>query len=766
MEENNSTTDQNSFSTLGPVEGESLNMSWLNHIFIERLFLNTDYPEFKYNVDKALERGLISSLSVASHITAIFGQQEEYQLGKVLEYQTVTSSTALRWLLISYGSSSTRKFFVNMCMDVAKEVDGLMKTEPGRSVYVQDDQLHAQQITAKEWIEKVKKYAGVLNYWLRIAEEQLKFDQRWGTSKKWVLHGDGWGHLENIWATGVMERLAKNLQEAKSKIAMKLMEAGQNPDYSLQYVNLLRDAGVADGGEPERLVFWPQTGRLEWVYPTQEPTISKVAGEKIRLSAGLFLDGISRRCQVAAAQETAPHLKPKSLPIEQDTLDQHPGPRILINGISDHQDVSSQELPDCYATTGSEAASQTRVGIPPVKQDTAQQVLPGLPSNDQTSENIVPRVKTNMFATDWEDTTPVVPGKSTTWYWGREPRPIGHDNVPYELGDSRFWYSARKSPDTPNAIEPGVTTPLSSLPGAKTEKNELASWFGGLGCDVNTLPGTKADITKKEDTGDTNSGHITSNNRPYIHIDLTDLGERLAILDAAELGAMHERKQQENRSLAEQTLLDLPRRDTQLLEELQHSVKIKENLLEKLDSDTPIASKMDAVGIFLDAVEVETEKVQGWTEDLRQAEAEIDRGYDGDWEEELQSEETHKNKEAMLRKSAEYPSSSQGENHTQMIEGSSTRLLAKGESIENEKQEAEANVHKGAENTDAGEVMEPAVAQAVGRLSLGDWNDGSVAGSDTRVYDGIDPSSSVEDKTTKADYTAEEHDVLSPLTGN
>ena len=76
-------------------------MSWLNHIFIERLFLNTDYPEFKYNVDKALERGLISSLSVASHITAIFGQQEEYQLGKVLEYQTVTSSTALRWLLIS-----------------------------------------------------------------------------------------------------------------------------------------------------------------------------------------------------------------------------------------------------------------------------------------------------------------------------------------------------------------------------------------------------------------------------------------------------------------------------------------------------------------------------------------------------------------------------------------------------------------------------------------------------------------------------------------
>ncbi|TGO60350.1 hypothetical protein BCON_0036g00400 [Botryotinia convoluta] len=766
MEGNNFATDQNSFSTLGPVEGESLNTSWLNHIFIEELFLNTDYPEFKYNVDKALERGLISSLSVASHITTIFGQQEGYQLGRVLEYQTVTSSTALRWLLIAYGSHSTRKFFVNSCMDVVKEVDGLMKTEPGRSVHMQDDQLRAQHNAAKEWLEKLKKCAGVLNFWLRVAEEQLRFDQRWGIAKKWVLHGDGWGHLEQIWRTGVIEKLTMNLRKAKSNIAMKLMEAGQNPDYSLQYVNLLRDAGVADGGEPERLVFWPQTGKLEWVYPTQEPRISKVAAEQIRMSAGLFSNGISRQGQVAAVQGTTPHVEPSSLPVEQDTLDQHPAPQILINEISDHQDVTSQGLPDRYPTTGSEVASQTRIGVPLVEQNTAQQTLPGLPSKGRTYENITPRVKINMFATDWEDTTPVQPGKSTTWYWGQEPRPIGHGSVPQELEDSRFWYSARKSSDTPNAIEAGVTVPLSSLPRAKAEKNESASWVGGLGRDSNTLPGIKGDTIMEKDIEDTNSGYVTSNNRPYVHIDLADLGERLAVLDAAELGAVEERKQQGNRSLAQQTLLDLPRRDTQLREELQHSAKIKKTLLEKLDSDTPIASKMDAVGIFLDAIEEETEKVQGWTEDLREAEAEIDRGYDGDWEEESQSEETHNNKQAILRTSAEYSSSSEGKKHTQMIKESSTRSLVKGDSIKNEKQEAKASVHGETEGTDAGEVMEPAIAQTVGRLSLGNLNDGRVAGSDTRGYDGVGPSSSVEEKTTKAGCTAEEHDILSPSTGN
>ncbi|TGO20432.1 hypothetical protein BPAE_0296g00080 [Botrytis paeoniae] len=482
MEENNFTTDQTSFSTLGPVEGESLNTSWLNHIFIEELFLNTDYPEFKYNVDKALERGLISSLSVASHITTIFGQQEGYQLGRVLEYQTVTSSTALRWLLIAYGSHSTRKFFVDSCIDVVKEVDGLMKTEPERSVHMQGDQLRAQQNAAKEWLEKLKKCAGMLNYWLRVAEEQLKFDERWGIAKKWVLHGDGWGHLKQIWRTGVIEKLTINLRKAKSNIAMKLMEAGQNLDYSLQYVNLLRDAGVADGGERERLVFWPQTGKLEWVYPTQEPIISKVAAEQIRMSAGLFLNDISRQRQIAAVPEIAPYVKPNSLPIEQDT---------------------------------------------------AQQILPGLSSNNRTYENIAPRVKTNMFATDWEDTTSVQSGKFTTWYWGREPRPIGHGSVPQELEDSRFWYSARKSSDTPNAIKASVTAPLSSIPRAKAEENESTSGVGGLGRDSNTFSGPKVDTIMEEDIEDTNSGYIASKNRPYVHIDLADIGERLAVLDAA-----------------------------------------------------------------------------------------------------------------------------------------------------------------------------------------------------------------------------------------
>ncbi|KAF7952913.1 hypothetical protein EAE96_006136 [Botrytis aclada] len=719
MEENNSITDQNSFSTLGPVKGESLNTTWLNHIFIEELFFNTDYPEFKYNVDKALERGLISSLSVASHITTIFGQQEGYQLGRVLEYQTVTSSTTLRWLLIAYGSHSTRKFFVDSCTDVVEEVDGLMKTEPERSIYMQDDQLRAQQNASKEWLEELQKCAGVLNYWLRIAEEQLKFDRRWGVAKKWVLHGDGWGNLEQIWRTGVIEKLAMNLRKAKSYIAMKLMDAGQNPDYSIQYVNLLRDAGISDGGEPERLVFWPQTGKLEWVYPTQEPVISKVTAERIRQSAGLFLNGILRRSQVTDVQDTAPCFKPNNIPVERDTLDQHPAPGILIGRTSDRQDVSSQELPDRHTTTGSEVASQTRTKTPLTEQDAAQQGRPSLPFSDRKHENTAPRIKTNMFATDWEDTNP---RKSTTWYWGREPRSIGYGRVSRELEDSRFWYSARKSPDTPNAIEASVTVPLSSLPQAEVEENESASWVGGLDRDSKTLPlpDTKGDIIKQEDIEDTNSGFIKSNNRPYTRIDIVDLGEKLAVLDAAELGAVEERKQQGNRSLAQQTLLDLPRRDTRLMEEREHSAKIKKTLLDKLDSDTPIGSKMDAVGIFLDAIEEETERMQEWTEDLREAEAEIDRAYDGDWEEELRSGEMQNEKQAILGTSTECSSSSEGKKHTQMIDKSSTILLVKGEGFQNEKQEAKASVHGEKEETDAGQVMELAKAQAVGRLSSGD----------------------------------------------
>ncbi|TGO66298.1 hypothetical protein BOTNAR_0064g00360 [Botryotinia narcissicola] len=748
-------------------EGESLNTTWLNHIFIEELFLNTDYPEFKYNVDKALERGLISSPSVASHITTIFGQQEGYQLGRVLEYQTVTSSTAFRWLLIAYGSHSTRKFFVDSCMDVVKVVDGLVKAGPGRSVYMQDDQLRAQQSEAEEWLRRLKKCAGVLNYWLRVAEEQLKFDQRWGTAKKWVLHGDGWGHLEQIWRTGAIEELTMDLWDAKSNITLKLIEAGQNPDCDLQYVNLLRDAGVADGGELERLIFWPQTGKLEWAYPTQESAISKVAAEQIRMSADLFLNGISRQCQVAAVPDIAPHVEQSSLRVERDTLGQHPAPRILINGISDQQEVTSQGLTDCDTSTGSEITSHTRVGNTLAEHDTAQQGLPDLSSNDRIYEDIAPRVKTNMFATDWEDTTLVRPGKSTTWYWGREPRPIGHGSVPRELEESRFWYSARKSSDTPYAIEASVTAPISSPPRAKAEdENESTSRVRRLDRDSNILLGIKDETIKEEDIEDSKSGYITSNNRPYTHIDLADLGKRLAVLDAAELGAAEESKQQQNRSLAEQALLDLPRRETQLREELQHSARIKKTLLDKLDSDTPIGSKMDAVGIFLDAIEEETEKMQGWTEDLREAEAEIDRGYDGDWEEGSQSEETHNNTQAILETSVGYSSSSKGKEHTQTVEESSVILLGEGESIENEKQKTKTGVHGETEETDAGEVVDPAIAQAVGRLPLGDWNDGSVTGSDTRGYDGVGPSSSVKGKTTKADYTAEEHNIFSPSTGN
>ncbi|KAF7873934.1 hypothetical protein EAF04_002606 [Stromatinia cepivora] len=228
---------------------------------------------------------------------------------------------------------------------------------------------------------------------------------------------------------------------------------------------------------------------------------------------------------------------------------------------------------------------------------------------------------------------------------------------------------------------------------------------------------------------DTNSSHGTNDNRPCIHIDMADIGERLAVLDAAELGAMEERKQQENRSLAEQTLLDLPERDRQLEEELKHSAGMKENLLEKLDSDTPLASKLEAVEIFFDAVGEETEKVRGWTEELREAEADIDRGYDGDGEEETPSEETHADEQAILETSTKIPSSQ--EKHGQIISKALTKLHVKKGNMEDEAQGAQASLHVETEETDTGDMMYPTVARAVQKLRLEDWSSCSVAGSDT-----------------------------------
>ncbi|KAG4026094.1 hypothetical protein MFRU_045g00390 [Monilinia fructicola] len=137
---------------------------------------------------------------------------------------------------------------------------------------------------------------------------------------------------------------------------------------------------------------------------------------------------------------------------------------------------------------------------------------------------------------------------------------------------------------------------------------------------------------------ETNTGHVTSNHRPCLRIDMADVEERLAVLDAAELRAVEERNQQDKRSSAEQNQLDLPERDLRLEEELQHSTDIKEELLDKLESEKPLNSKIRAVEEFFDAVGEEIEKVNGWTEELLEAEAKIDGGNDGGWEGEMQNQ--------------------------------------------------------------------------------------------------------------------------------
>ncbi|ESZ89525.1 hypothetical protein SBOR_10087 [Sclerotinia borealis F-4128] len=64
-----------------------------------------------------------------------------------------------------------------------------------------------------------------------------------------------------------------------------------------------------------------------------------------------------------------------------------------------------------------------------------------------------------------------------------------------------------------------------------------------------------------------------------------------------------------------------------------------------LDSDAPLDSKIKAEKIHVDAVGEETEKVQGLTDEHREAKGEIDCGYDGDWDKETSNVETHGNEQ-------------------------------------------------------------------------------------------------------------------------
>ncbi|APA16298.1 predicted protein [Sclerotinia sclerotiorum 1980 UF-70] len=273
--------------------------------------------------------------------------------------------------------------------------------------------------------------------------------------------------------------------------------------------------------------------------------------------------------------------------------------------------------------------------------------------------------------------------------------------------------------------------------------------------DNNMFPSEQGNLIKGEGVAEgTNSGHNTNDNRPCIHIDMADVEERLAVLDAAELGAMEEREQQENRSLAEQTLLHLPERERQLEEELKHSAGIKDSLLEKLDSDTPLASKLEAVEIFYDAVGEETEKVEDWTKELRKAEADIDHVCGGDSEEETPSKETHANKQNILETSTKM-TLLRGENNGEIISETLKNLPVRKGSVENEAHGAQAGLHAETEETDTGDMMYLGAAQAVQKLRLENWSSCSIAGSDTGHYTGVVPYSPSKDKNTTEAYRAE-----------
>ncbi|KAI9644291.1 hypothetical protein NHQ30_007647 [Ciborinia camelliae] len=886
------------------VQEESTRTTWLDHVLVDELLQHTSYPEFRQTINKALEHGRITSSSIASNVTCIFGMQEGYQLGGNLEHHTISSLILLRWLLIGYGSSSTQEFFTDSCMKVLNESELLTKG-PGQNVYVEHDKLYLRKTERNEWLEELQVHVGRLKYWLEVVGEQLIFNQRWGLPKKWVwdnsISAEVWprrGHWEGSWTTGALEKLVVQLWEVKSNVELKLVEAGQRTDYILQYRDMMYGEDGNDGGDQKVLKFWPQNGKKEWVSPT------KVTAEEVRLSAGRFLNVISNRKKNAAGQGPAPQILPNrsttdqtdkdiasrvhsyryragedAIPqlrlngflLEQDTAsqiftdrlstdktDQHTTPQMRPDQYITDQDTESQtrldgsltgqdmalqspseQLPHDQigqdtttqiqtdrSTTGQDAAPQLKSGTPatgqgstlqvnagriPTGQDTAPQVKP-----DQytTVQDTVRQTKTNKLAIDHESALRVRQSEPTTWYWGREKLTTSEDTAPTQ--SSRYWYSARKSPDTPNAIEFPVvsplldgtsmnpartnlysmaptappTRPLPPLPQDKADENELAPRVEGLsaeersdllisnyaeallakhrkqpkevypvedgdsdldgerplcGCEVeslsneaqekldagthttdrdsNTLSSAKGDTTKDEvDTEEPNSGHDTSNNRPCIHIDMADVGERLAVLDAAELGAMEEREEQEKRSQAEQTLLDLPERDRRLEEELKHSADIKDELLGKLESDTPLVSKIKAVEIFFEAVAEETEKVQGWTEELREAEAEIDRGYDGDWEE-TPSEEKHANEQMHVN-----------EQHGTL------RATT--------------------------ETLPPQAKKNEQDMSLDDWNNRSDAGSDMSDYTRAGPSSPVEEKMTQEVYTAEEYKIPAPPTGN
>ncbi|RAL58819.1 hypothetical protein DID88_009129 [Monilinia fructigena] len=283
-----------------------------------------------------------------------------------------------------------------------------------------------------------------------------------------------------------------------------------------------------------------------------------------------------------------------------------------------------------------------------------------------------------------KDTALVKKSEGSTFWYSTRKSPSTPSTIPFSttpLSDITSMVSAESNSNASMATAP-PTRPLPSLPRGKTVENEAVTEVRALsaeelsdalinkyaegllakhrqqpkvvypveecdydlegerpscGCELESLCNeTHKNQEAGSHTTDHDSDAPSTSEGSAIGDEIWLMWEgRLAVLDAAELRAMEERSQQGNRSSAEQTLLDLPERDLRLEGELQHCAEIKEELLEKLESERPLASKIQAVAEFFDAVGKEIKKVKGWTEELLEAEAKIDGGYDGVWEEEM-----------------------------------------------------------------------------------------------------------------------------------
>lgn len=731
MEGHHSDTDHNPFSILGkhlnpegvfdifltgPVEGKSTNTGSFDMNFVKILLSDPTYGETKQNIHKAIEDGHFSGLDIENHIKRIFGAQNGYELDTELESQETSSPSLLRWLLIGYGSASTRSLFgtsVVRTLELAREVEVEVL---GQTVQVESDAVYIRQRVERKSIERLKKYAVVLNYWLVVAGEQLILDKRWGIPRIWSPgqddRPDGW---ERSWLEGTLEAMVSQLWGEKVQIERNLVEVGHTADYAIQYSELF---DTDEGGEGKVLKFWAQDGRTEWFDPVDErrnpPSETTVfqasqdsqihpdyytgpfAVPPLRPSKSFIRKdgGLEEFALQTTSQDTFFGLE-RHTTTGQSTTSQEPSYRAWTQGVE--RDIEYHTHP-----------GYDQFAVLPLRLSKSSVQLRRAPYSLSAGQRAALELKPNQSAF-FRRQIPVV--ERNTEKFARE-----------NLEDSQFWYSGEKSPASPYTLASPTDVPLPlfhrtpkdtaesnsyttmsrkpptqalpAIPQRKADKNEsghnvntlsasaeersnllISNYAAALlakhksqskiihpvvdedsdmegerspcWCEAKVLCNDKHEntasgkhkigrnnktvhIAEKDDTeNEAASEEIESprdiyQNRPYLRIDIADVGEKVAVLDAAELRAMEERNQLDKRSLAEQTRLGMPERDRKLEEELKHSVDLKEELLSKLESDTPLVSKTEAVQAFLDAVEEETGKYQAWTDDLQNAEAGID----------------------------------------------------------------------------------------------------------------------------------------------